>query len=105
MAGDADATGPKGYWLVHLTIHDAGAFMAYLRAVRAIFRDWDATYLVQAGASAQREGESIGEKYVVVQFASYEKAQACYDSPAYQDAIALRSGCATLNLSIVEGVA
>ncbi len=95
---------PKGYWLVHLTIHDAGAFMAYLRTVRGIFKDWDATYLVQAGAREQHEGSSVGEKNVVVQFESYERARACYTSPEYQAAIKLREGCATLNLSIVEGV-
>ena len=95
---------PKGYWLVHLTIHDAGAFMAYLRAVRGIFKTWGATYLVQVGDAETREGEAISDKHVVVEFESYAKAQDCYNSPEYQEAIKLRKGCATLNLTIAAGV-
>ena len=95
---------PKGYWLVHLTIHDAGLFMSYLRAVRAVFKTWGAIYLVQAGDAVTREGNTISDKHVVVQFESYAKARDCYESPEYQAAIKLREGCATLHLTIVEGV-
>jgi len=95
---------PKGFWLVHLSVHDAGAFLAYLRAVRGIFKNWGATYLVQAGAAETREGDPVSDKHVVVMFESYETARACYDSAEYQNAITLRDGCATLNLTICEGV-
>jgi len=94
---------PKGYWMVHLTVHDGGAFMAYLRAVRGIFKEWNATYLVQAGQAEAREG-AAHDKHAVVMFDSYDAALNCYDSPEYQDAIKLREGCATLTVVIVEGV-
>lgn len=104
MSEPARRDEPKGYWLVHLKINEAGAFMAYLRAVRGIFKSWGATYLVQAGAAESREGEAISDKHVVVMFDSYARARGCYDSPEYQDAIKLREDCATLHLTIVEGV-
>ncbi|MGI9385991.1 MAG: DUF1330 domain-containing protein [Methyloligellaceae bacterium] len=98
----ADST-PKGYWLVHLTVHDAGEFMAYMRASRAIFKEWNATYVVQAGQAETREGAAC-DKHVVVMFESYEAARACYESAEYQDAIKLRDDCANFNLVIAEGV-
>jgi uncharacterized protein (DUF1330 family) len=96
------ATPAKGYWMVHLTLHDGRAFMAYLRAARKIFKEWNATYLVQAGQAVTREGEAR-EKHVVVMFESYDVAMACYESPAYQDAIKLREGCADMTVVIAEG--
>ncbi|MEL7543573.1 MAG: DUF1330 domain-containing protein [Pseudomonadota bacterium] len=97
-------TTPPGYWLVHVTVTDAAAFFAYMRAVRPIFARHEATYLARGGAVEQREGDSVGETTVVVRFPSYAAARACYDSDDYGAAIALREGCATFNLSIVEGI-
>jgi uncharacterized protein (DUF1330 family) len=40
---------------------------------------------------------------VVIEFASYADAIACYRSPEYAKAMALREGKSVMDLSIVEG--
>jgi len=40
---------------------------------------------------------------VVIEFPSYEAALACYHSPEYRAAMALRQGKSTMDLAIVEG--
>lgn len=40
-----------------------------------------------------------------VEFPSYAAARACFESPAYQGAIALRAGAAHFDIVVVEGLA
>jgi uncharacterized protein (DUF1330 family) len=39
----------------------------------------------------------------VLEFKDYETARACYESPEYQAALALRANASTADLAIVEG--
>ena len=49
------------------------------------------------------EGEDF-PRNVLVEFASLEAAEACYNSPDYQEALAFAKRGGTRNLCIVEGV-
>lgn len=49
------------------------------------------------------EGSAAGRPYLV-KFPSYDAARACFASPGYQAAIALREGAASFDIVIVDGM-
>ena len=93
----------KGYWIGRADISNATAYKAYVEANGAAFSKYGARFLVRGGAHEAREG-SQRARQVIIEFADYATALACYDSPEYARAKALREGAAVLDLVIVEGV-
>ena len=92
----------KGYWIGRVDVDDLDAYMAYVTANAAPFAKYGAKFLVRAGEFQAREGTSRSRN-VVIEFASYADAIACYDSPEYQAAKALRDPVSTSDLVIIEG--
>ncbi len=92
----------KGYWIVNNLITDPETYEAYKAANAAPFAAWGARFLVRAGAQQVREGQAY-PRSVVIEFASLADAVACYESPEYQAALALREPAAHGSLIIVEG--
>jgi len=60
-------------------------------------------YLVRAGKNATREGAAPEGRLVILEFASFEAAQAFYDSPEYQAILPQRTENATSRIVIMEG--
>ena len=48
------------------------------------------------------EGEAR-PRNVIIEFDSFEKALACYRSPEYQPAVAIRQHCADGEILLIEG--
>lgn len=93
---------PAGYWIAHVDVRDPDAYEAYRAANAAAFARFGARFLVRGGAYAVREGQAKA-RTVVIEFPSYADALACYDSPEYQAAKALRDPVSTGDLVIAEG--
>ncbi len=93
---------PKGYWIVHVTVTDQAKYKDYLAADAVAFQKYGAKPLVRGGQFQAPEGESYS-RHVVIEFESYDKAIACYDSPEYQAAIPLRHAASESEIVIVEG--
>lgn len=93
---------PKGYWIAHVTIDDPAAYDAYRAANAAPFAEYGARFLVRGGAQDVVEGISR-PRSVVIEFPSLEAAHACYASPGYQAAKALRDSVSVADVIIVEG--
>ncbi|CUH18503.1 hypothetical protein JSE7799_00440 [Jannaschia seosinensis] len=93
---------PKGYWIAHGRVDDAERYELYRAANAAPLAEFGGRFLVRGGARQLREGDAK-PRSVVIEFPSYEAAVACYESPAYQDAIALRHGISESDLVIAEG--
>jgi len=93
---------PKGYWIAHVDIRDPAAYEAYRQANAAAFAKYGARFLVRGGTHEVREG-AAKTRTVVIEFPSYAAARACYDSPEYQAAKALRDPVAKGDLVIAEG--
>ena len=93
---------PKGYWIAHVDVSDPQVYETYKRANAAPFAEFGARFLVRGGSQEVREGQSRA-RTVVIEFPSLAAAIACYDSPAYQAAKALRDPVSTGDLVIVEG--
>lgn len=92
----------KGYWVGQIIVHDAQAYQAYREANAAVFAKYGARFLVRGGEQTIVEGQT-NPRTVVLEFKDIATAQACYDSPEYQAAKALRDPVSEGNLVIVEG--
>lgn len=93
----------KGYWVAQVEIADLEGYRKYIEANAAAFEKYGAKFLVRGGQSVAPE-EPAGDRQVVIEFASYEQALACYHSPEYQHAITFRQPVSRARLSIIEGV-
>lgn len=92
----------KAYWIVHVSVRNIDEYPRYLTAARPAFEKFGANFLVRGGAYESMEGSSR-ERNVVVEFADMATAQACYASPEYQAARAIRQQHADADFLIAEG--
>ena len=93
---------PKGYWIAHVDVDDMDSYSRYISANAAPFAEYGAKFLVRNGQKDVREGQ-LRSRTVVLEFADFATAKACYDSVAYQDAKALRDPVSTGDMEIIEG--
>lgn len=93
---------PKGYWIVRVDITDPDQYQAYVAANAEPLRKHGARFLVRAGQFENPEGTSRARN-AVIEFPSYASALACWHSPEYQRAVALRQPVSTMDLVIIEG--
>jgi uncharacterized protein (DUF1330 family) len=91
----------KGYWIVHLDVTDPAGYKAYQDAIDVPFGKFGGRFLIRGGRCEVMEGQ-VRARTVVLEFPSYEAALACYRSPDYQAALALRKGKATADLVVIE---
>jgi uncharacterized protein (DUF1330 family) len=92
----------KGYWIGHVDITDPEGYKPYIAANGVPIGKFHARFLVRGGTREVVEGK-VRARTVVIEFASYAAALACYRSPEYQAAKALREGKAEIDLFIIDG--
>ena len=92
----------KAYWIGRVDVRDEAAYQAYIAANATAFEKYGARFLVRGGPFDAPEGTARGRN-VVIEFASLELARACYHSPEYQRAAALRWPISENDLVIIEG--
>ena len=92
----------KGYWIARVDVSDLDTYKKYVAANADVFARYGARFLVRAGAFETLEGGSRSRN-VVIEFDTYENALACYRSPEYAAAKAIREQAADGDLIIVEG--
>ena len=96
------AAARKGYWIAHVDVTGPAGYQAYSAAIGAPIGQFGGRFLVRGGRQEVVEGRQR-PRTVVLEFPSYEAALACYRSPDYQAAKALRLGHAEVDLIIIEG--
>lgn len=92
----------KGYWVAHVDVDDIETYRKYIEANAAPFAEYGARFLVRGGRRTVPEGHAKS-RTVVIEFDSYDKAVACYESAAYQAAKAIRDPVSKADLVIIEG--
>jgi len=95
---------PKAYWIVRVTVNNPQEYPGYLTAARPAFEKFGAEFLVRGGRYEAKEG-AARDRNVVVQFADFATAVACYESPEYQAAKAIRNAHAEADFLIIDGAA
>ena len=93
---------PKGYWIGHVDVTNPDGYKAYVAANAEPFRKYGARFLVRGGKSEIMEGNSRA-RHVVIEFQDYSTALACYRSPEYQRATALRKDHSVGDIMVIEG--
>lgn len=93
----------KAYWIAHVDVLDPAQYALYTQSAPAVFARFGGRLLARGGRSQAMEGRATPQRSVVIEFDSYEQAQACYQSQEYQHAVSLRAGAASAEVIIVEG--
>lgn len=93
---------PKGYWIARVDVTDATGYKDYVAANAAAFSKYGARFIVRGGTFESPEGTPRARN-IVLEFKDYATALACYRSPEYAAAKALRDGRSEADLIIIEG--
>jgi uncharacterized protein (DUF1330 family) len=83
-------------------VTDPEGYKPYQTENAKAFGKYGARFLVRGGRQEVTEGRQRS-RTVAIEFPSYEAALACYRSPEYQAAKALRMGKADADLLVIEG--
>ncbi|HEY8336227.1 MAG TPA: DUF1330 domain-containing protein [Tardiphaga sp.] len=92
----------KAYWIVRVSVRDEAHYPDYLAAAKPAFEKFGARFIVRGGAFEAMEG-SARDRNVVVEFADRATATACYRSPEYEVAKAIRQKYAEADFIIIDG--
>ncbi len=94
----------KGYWVGRITITgDMETYKKYVEANAEAFKKYGGKFLARGGRSQNVEGNGR-ERNVIVEFADFETALACYHSPEYQRAKAIREPVSQGDFVVMEGL-
>ena len=91
------------YWIGRVTVSDQDSYGEYAKRAGPAIEAHGGRFLARGGRHRTLESRDHARN-VVVQFASFEDAIACYNSPAYQEALAHALESAERDVAIVEGV-
>ena len=92
-----------GYWVVRgSAIKDEAAFEEYAKMWPPIGQRYGAELLAGKGAIDTREGPEF-KRHLIIRFASYEQALACYEDPDYQAAMEFALKAYDRELVILDG--
>jgi uncharacterized protein (DUF1330 family) len=92
----------KGYWVASVDVSDPAGYQHYIAAAGEAFRKYGARFLVRGGRAEALEGQTRSRN-VVIEFPDFAAALACYRSPEYARAKALREGKAVANVVLLDG--
>ncbi|MBR3369908.1 MAG: DUF1330 domain-containing protein [Rhodobacteraceae bacterium] len=90
-------------WIAHVEVTDAEAYGEYAKRATGAIAAHGGVFIARGGRYVQLEGRDRARN-VVARFPSVEDAVACYNSPAYQEALSFAKGAAERDLVIVEEV-
>lgn len=92
------------YWVARSKINDPVAYKKYTDLVPAIIGKHGGKVLARGGKFQIMEGPDKFQRFVVIEFPSFEQGVACFTSEEYDQAAAFRrSGAGEVETIIVEG--
>lgn len=94
---------PKAYWIARVDVRDPQTYKKYVETAKPAFERYQAKFLARGGRTEVIEGPARARN-VLIEFASIDDALACYHSPEYTAARAIRQPASEGEFVIVEGV-
>jgi uncharacterized protein (DUF1330 family) len=88
-------------WIAHVTVTDEDAYGQYAKLAGPAIVDHGGKFLARGARFVQLEGKER-PRNVVARFPSLEEAVACYNSPAYQEALSHAKDASERELMVVE---
>jgi uncharacterized protein (DUF1330 family) len=97
---------PKAFWVVtYRSVNNPDAWQAYAKLAKPAIINAGGRF-VAIGKPAMIYEAGMSQIVVLVEFDSLQKAVACHETPAYQEALrALGTGNVERDIRIVEGAA
>mgnify|MGYP003325761921 CR=1 FL=1 len=92
----------KGYWIARVNINDNDAFKKYASRAKLAIEKYGGKYLARGGKFITKEGQEY-QRNVIIEFPSFEKAKAAYESEEYKKALKVLGNGMDRTLVIVEG--
>src|SRR5436309_2226745 len=78
------------YWVARAKVNDPVEYKKYADRVPAIFAKYGAKVLTRGGRYQTLEGQEKFNRFVVIEFPSFEQGVACFYSQEYREAAAFR---------------
>ena len=94
------------YWVARSRVNDPVEYKKYADQVPAILAKYGGKILARGGRFQIMEGAQNFQRYVVIEFPTFEQGVACFTCDEYDRAAAFRRGSAgEVETIIVDGVA
>ena len=96
----------KTYWIARVDLNsdaDPEKYKKYVETAKPAFERHKAKFLARGGRTEVLEGKARARN-VIIEFPSMEEALACYHSPEYTAARAIRQALSAGEFVLVEGV-
>jgi len=91
------------YWVARANIIDPAMYKKYTDRVPEIISRHGGKILARGGRYRIMEGPESFQRFVVIEFQTFEEAVACFESPEYQEAAAFRRAGGVVENVIVDG--
>lgn len=92
------------YVVVQIVVNDPVAYEEYRLAAPPTIAQYDGKYLVRGGRVETLEGDWMPQRFVILEFPTFERAQQWHASPEYQAIAPLRHRYASSQMLVVEGL-
>lgn len=93
----------SAYVIGHITVSNPEGYAGYTKHVPATLAAYGGEFAVRGGAATTIEGEMPHARHVVLRFTDRAAAERWYNSPEYQEIIAIRHANSTGVMVIVDG--
>jgi uncharacterized protein (DUF1330 family) len=90
-------------WISHVQVTDPERYAEYAKRATGAIAAHGGVFLARGGDYLQKEGPDR-PRNVVARFPSVAAANACYESPAYQEALGFAKDASVRELCIVEEI-
>ena len=94
----------KAYVIANIEVRDPVRYADYVKLTPGSIAPFGGRFIARGGRSESLEGPTPANRMVMIEFPSYEKAKAWYDSAEYRVALAIRQSASHGSLILVEGV-
>jgi len=93
------------YWVARSKINDPIEYKKYTDLVPGIIAKFGGKVLARGGKFQIMEGPEKFQRFIVIEFPTFEQGVACFTSPEYDRAAAFRrSGAGEVETIMVEGI-
>ncbi len=92
------------YVIVNVHVKDPELYKEYVAAAPPTIERHGGRYVARGGEVWVREGSWSPERLVVLEFPDAQAARRWYESPEYQEVLAIRQRAAEAELVITEGL-
>lgn len=93
----------KGYIIALIDVTNPQQYAEYAKLSPALIDKFGGRFLARAGRTVTLEGTPAPSRVAIIEYPSFERAQAFFGSPEYQNAKKLREGAANARFIAIEG--